>query len=87
MAARCERIEENGGSSFREYMLPEAVLKFRQGFGRLIRSRSDRGIAVIADPRLSGKNYGRSFLKALPVTVHTISSPAELAGVTRVFFA
>ena len=60
------RIEAAGKSSFSEYSLPEAVLKFRQGVGRLIRSRTDRGIVVVLDRRLVGKNYGRLFLDSIP---------------------
>lgn len=64
--ARMARIEAEGRSSFTEYSLPEAVLKFRQGVGRLIRSRSDRGIIVLLDRRVLTKNYGRLFLDSLP---------------------
>jgi ATP-dependent DNA helicase DinG len=64
--ARIERIRKDGGNPFGKYQLPEAVLKFRQGFGRLIRSRQDRGIVVILDPRVSRKSYGRTFLSSLP---------------------
>lgn len=66
IAARMARIERQGKSSFAEYSLPEAVLKFRQGAGRLIRSRSDRGIIVLLDKRVISKNYGRIFLDSLP---------------------
>ena len=66
---RCEKIKAMGGSDFREYMLPSAVLKFRQGAGRLIRSRSDRGIIVILDRRVQSKGYGKSFLDALPYPI------------------
>ena len=85
VAARCEQIEERGGSAFREYTLPEAVLKFRQGFGRLIRSRSDRGVVVVADPRIGTKNYGKSFMKALPAPVHSAASQDELVERVRGF--
>lgn len=54
-------------SSFRDYTLPEAVLKFRQGFGRLIRTRSDKGIIVLLDNRLTSKPYGTVFLNSIPV--------------------
>jgi len=65
-AARMERIKERGGDPFREFSLPEAVLKFRQGVGRLIRSRSDSGIVAILDTRVQQKWYGRFFRNALP---------------------
>jgi len=64
--ARIERIRERGGNPFLDYQLPEAILKFRQGFGRLIRSQTDRGIVVILDPRVTRKHYGRHFLDSLP---------------------
>ncbi len=64
--ARMDRIEERGGDAFKEYSLPEAILKFRQGVGRLIRSSTDEGIVVILDPRFSTKWYGKRFLRSLP---------------------
>jgi ATP-dependent DNA helicase DinG len=64
--AKLELIEERGGDPFTEYSLPEAILKLRQGVGRLIRTKSDRGIIVILDNRIVTKPYGRAFLQALP---------------------
>jgi ATP-dependent DNA helicase DinG len=64
--ARLELIEAQGGDPFAEYSLPEAILKLRQGVGRLIRTRQDSGIVVILDPRVLTKGYGSAFLKALP---------------------
>ena len=64
--ARLERIQNEGGDPFSEYSLPEAVLKLRQGVGRLIRTRQDTGIVVILDPRVLTKSYGQAFLRALP---------------------
>jgi ATP-dependent DNA helicase DinG len=64
--AKLELIEERGGDPFTEYSLPEAILKLRQGVGRLIRTRSDRGIIVILDNRIVTRPYGRAFLQALP---------------------
>jgi ATP-dependent DNA helicase DinG len=64
--AKLEMIEARGGDAFTEYSLPEAILKFRQGVGRLIRTKSDRGIVVVLDNRVVTKTYGRAFLKALP---------------------
>ena len=66
VAARLKRIKEKGGDPFRDYSLPEAVLKFRQGFGRLLRSQTDEGIVVVLDSRLLTKWYGRVFLRSLP---------------------
>jgi ATP-dependent DNA helicase DinG len=65
-AARAKRIENWGGNSFRDYFLPEAILKFRQGFGRLIRSRDDSGIIVVLDPRIVRSGYGAAFLRSVP---------------------
>jgi ATP-dependent DNA helicase DinG len=64
--ARMERIEATGGNSFMDFSLPEAVLKFRQGVGRLIRAKDDTGIVVVLDNRVLTKRYGRVFLEALP---------------------
>lgn len=64
--ARCERVREEGGNPFRDYSIPDAVLKFRQGIGRLIRSQTDRGIIVVLDPRILSKQYGRIFLASIP---------------------
>jgi ATP-dependent DNA helicase DinG len=66
IAAKLELVEERGGDPFTEYSLPEAILKLRQGVGRLIRTKSDRGIVVILDNRVVTKPYGRAFLQALP---------------------
>ncbi len=70
--ARAELIEEKGGSPFMEDQLPRAVLRFRQGFGRLIRSSSDTGRVVVLDPRIVTKRYGRRFLEALPEGVEPV---------------
>ena len=64
--AKLELIQARGGDAFTEYSLPEAILKLRQGVGRLIRTKSDHGIVVILDNRVMTKTYGRAFLKALP---------------------
>jgi ATP-dependent DNA helicase DinG len=64
--ARLEAIEARGGDAFAEYSLPEAILKLRQGVGRLIRTKQDTGIVVILDPRILTKSYGDAFLRALP---------------------
>ena len=67
---------------FGEYALPQAVLRFKQGFGRLIRSKRDRGVAVILDSRISSKRYGRTFLESLPpCKVHKVPL-RELSGLT-----
>jgi ATP-dependent DNA helicase DinG len=64
--ARIEALQQAGGVPFLEYQVPQAVLKLKQGFGRLIRSRSDTGLVVLLDPRVLTKRYGSTFLEALP---------------------
>jgi ATP-dependent DNA helicase DinG len=64
--ARAEAVESAGGSSFFDYQLPNAIIKLKQGFGRLIRTASDQGTIAILDPRVLTKRYGRQFLEALP---------------------
>ena len=72
--ARMELIEKRGGNSFMEYSLPEAVIKLRQGFGRLIRRKSDRGVILITDTRILSKFYGKIFFNSLPETRRDITS-------------
>ncbi len=64
--ARAKFIDENGGRSFTDYSVPQAIISLKQGIGRLIRSRTDRGVIAILDPRLRTKPYGRDFLRSLP---------------------
>jgi ATP-dependent DNA helicase DinG len=64
--ARTEKLEKEGGRSFMDYQLPEAVLRFRQGVGRLIRKKTDKGIIVILDRRVIAKRYGKIFLDSIP---------------------
>ncbi|MDR0663500.1 MAG: ATP-dependent DNA helicase DinG, partial [Spirochaetaceae bacterium] len=66
--ARSEHIERQGGNAFMSLSVPEAVMKFRQGFGRLIRRSADSGAVVILDSRLIHKRYGSLFLQSLPKT-------------------
>ena len=65
-AAQCEAIEAAGGDAFAEYMVPHAALRLKQGFGRLIRTATDRGAVVLCDPRVLRKSYGRALLSGLP---------------------
>ncbi|MDP7114226.1 MAG: helicase C-terminal domain-containing protein, partial [Myxococcota bacterium] len=77
--ARAELIERRGGDAFQQYSVPQAVIRFRQGFGRLIRSRADRGAVVVLDPRLVSRSYGRVFLGSLP-TVDLARIPFDRLG-------
>ncbi len=77
---RLEAIAREGGNPFLEYSLPEAILKFRQGAGRLLRSRTDRGLLTVLDSRILNKSYGRAFLSSLPrcpVDVFSLRGPSE----------
>ncbi len=64
--ARVKQIEERGGNPFMEFSLPEAIIRFKQGFGRLIRTKTDTGIFVTLDARIKTKFYGKQFLNSLP---------------------
>ena len=75
--AKAERIRKQGGNPFMEYSVPEAVIRFRQGFGRLIRSKTDYGAIVILDTRVIKKLYGRIFLQSLPIPARIVSSEEE----------
>jgi ATP-dependent DNA helicase DinG len=75
--ARAEKVEARGGDAFRELSVPQAVLKFRQGFGRLVRHRNDRGVVLVLDVRILRKGYGRRFLRSLPPGVEPSIAPLE----------
>ncbi len=75
--ARREWFESQGRNFFKEYQLPQAVVKFRQGFGRLIRSKTDTGAIVILDPRIKTQPYGSSFLRSIP-SCHEATSMEEV---------
>jgi ATP-dependent DNA helicase DinG len=81
ISARTKFIDENGGMSFFEYSVPNAIITLKQGIGRLIRSATDRGVIAILDPRLRTKGYGRDFLNSLP----RMKITAELKDVSEMF--
>ncbi len=83
--ARSERISAEGGDPFKELMLPEAILRFRQGVGRLIRSATDRGAVLVADPRILRSGYGARFAACLPSRPAVARTPAEAAALIRDF--
>jgi ATP-dependent DNA helicase DinG len=85
IAARCERIEAEGGSAFSQYSLPSAVIRFRQGFGRLIRHREDRGVVIVADRRIVSKGYGKWFRASIPASISRAFDPEQLLEQVRDF--
>ena len=82
-----EAIARRGGDPFLEYSVPQAVLKFKQGFGRLIRARTDRGSITVFDRRILQKQYGRIFLDSLPACRRASGRRSEVFGEVREFFA
>jgi Rad3-related DNA helicase len=87
VAARCERLEAAGENAFTSFMVRDAVLRLRQGMGRLLRRDSDRGVVVLLDNRLHGKPYGATFLGALPARPRFARDAADLAERVGEFFA
>ncbi len=81
VAARTKYIDESGGKSFFDYSVPQAVITLKQGIGRLIRSKTDKGVIALLDTRLRTKSYGRDFLNSLPKTKIT----SELKDVAEIF--
>ncbi len=84
--ARMEELEERGVNPFGAFTVPQAVLKFKQGFGRLIRSATDRGVVVVLDRRIVTKPYGRAFLRSLPPTRFVRASTADVLRHLGEFF-
>jgi ATP-dependent DNA helicase DinG len=85
-AAHCEAIERRGGDSFNEYMVPHASLRLKQGFGRLIRTATDRGVVVVADSRIVTKGYGRRFLQALPPARRVVARWSDALPAIQQFY-
>lgn len=85
--ARCEQIEKEGRSAFMSYMLPSAVIRFRQGFGRLIRHRGDRGIVIVADRRIMTRRYGPWFRRSLPAATIASEDPGRFLDAIDEFMA
>ncbi len=87
MKARIEKVEQQGKNSFFDLQIPEAVIKMKQGAGRLIRNETDKGIVAVLDPRILSKGYGSSFLESLPDGVRVRDLPSlsrsyrELMGI------
>jgi ATP-dependent DNA helicase DinG len=86
-AAHCEAIDARGGNSFSDYMLPHAALRLKQGFGRLVRTATDRGVVVLADPRAVTKAYGRGLLDALPPARRLVAPWSKIHEEVRIFYA
>ena len=76
--AYIDKLEKADKNSFMHYVLPNALLRLRQGFGRLIRSKTDTGIVVIIDPRVTTKRYGHYFQEVLPTPSVVISDPLQM---------
>ncbi|MGH7822445.1 MAG: ATP-dependent DNA helicase, partial [Candidatus Binatia bacterium] len=85
--SRLEAIEARGGNPFAEYGLPQAVIKLRQGFGRLIRSREDRGIVLLLDSRIVRRRYGETILGSLPPARVVVGPTAIVLGELNRFFS
>ncbi|MFI5246096.1 MAG: ATP-dependent DNA helicase, partial [Gemmatimonadales bacterium] len=86
-AAQCEAIEADGGDAFADYMVPHAALRLKQGFGRLIRSATDRGAVVLCDPRVLTKSYGQALLGGLPPARRLEGEWAALKSELERFYA
>jgi len=84
--ARMEAIEQRGGNSFYQFSVPAAILRFRQGFGRLIRTKSDRGVVIILDNRALRFRYGSLFLESLPVIPKVFNTPREMLNAIEKWF-
>ncbi len=84
--AHVEAITARGGNAFMEYSLPQAIVKFKQGFGRLIRHRKDRGCVICLDPRIANKRYGSLFLNSLPPSKRFFGTSSEAMAQMAKFY-
>ena len=83
--ARCEEVESRGLNPFIHYTLPSAVIRFKQGVGRLIRSKTDFGVVAVLDKRVLTRRYGHSFLRSLPTSHRTCVNPRHMCDMIRAF--
>lgn len=83
--AKFERLSKEGKNPFSEYSLPQAIIRFKQGFGRLIRSKNDKGVVCVLDPRIWSKSYGKKFLNALPLAPVKRLTKEEMAKEIKEF--
>jgi ATP-dependent DNA helicase DinG len=86
-AARLEALAESGVDGFRHYLMPHAALKLKQGFGRLIRSKSDIGIVILMDSRVATRNYGAKLLASLPPARRVVDGRNAVQAEVEEFFA
>ena len=84
--ARCQQIDARGGNAFLDFSVPEAVIRLRQGVGRLIRTRKDRGVVMVTDSRMVSTRFGQVFVKALPTTTKTMTSPNQMMTTFKQFW-
>ncbi|MCK5076434.1 MAG: hypothetical protein KAR38_08660, partial [Calditrichia bacterium] len=84
--ARFELMEAEGKNPFMEYMLPEAIIKLKQGMGRLIRSKSDHGVVLITDPRIITKAYSRIIRNSLPVKIQSFNDDESMFSYIKTWF-
>lgn len=84
--ARTESIMKNGGDPFKEYSLPSAIVKFKQGYGRLIRNKHDRGCIVCLDSRILNRSYGKVFRNSLPPSAQWVGLTKDLQKVLGMFY-
>ncbi len=85
VSARCELLESRGQNPFLDYMVPDAVIRLKQGFGRLVRSREDSGVVLLCDGRVVTRAYGRAFRESLPVEMRTFTDQTSLLTSIREF--